>query len=172
MTNSNKIYFITSPLGQYNGWCLDKIETLFHYDDNNKIYFRFGTLSRLDLETMYDHYDRISLIINDQISNFHNTNFFYYGWEILPCLDELYKNFPGSEFLLAVNNLDDMPYEISENKKRFKLKDPKFIAAAEATQKEAIKNFVKDKIYTARVRERKSENGDIERSITTYHLKN
>jgi hypothetical protein len=172
MTNSNKIYFITSPLGQYNGWCLDKIETLFHYDDNNKIYFRFGTLSRLDLETMYNHYDRISLIINDQISNFHNTNFFYYGWEILPCLDELYKNFPGSEFLLAINNLDDMPYEISENKKRFKLKDPKFIAAAEATQKEAIKNFVKDKIYTARVRERKSENGDIERSITTYHLKN
>ena len=38
----------------------------------NKIYFRFGTLSRLDLETMYNHYDRISLIINDQISNFHN----------------------------------------------------------------------------------------------------
>ena len=159
-------------MGQYNGWCLDKIETLFHYDNNNKIYFRFGTLSRLDLETMYNHYDRISLIINDQISNFHNTNFFYYGWEILPCLDELYKNFPGSEFLLAINNLDDMPYEISENKKRFKLKDPKFIAAAEATQKEAIKNFVKDKIYTAQVRERKSENGDIERSITTYHLKN
>jgi len=171
MTNSNKIYFITSPLGQYNGWSLDKLDTLFDYNDNNKIYFRFGTLSRLDLEPMYNHYDRISLIINDQISNFHNTNFFYYGWEILPCLDELYKNFPESEFLLVVNNLNDNSFQLAENKKKFKLKDPAFVAAAEATQKEAIKNFIKDKVYTDRVRERKSQNGDVERSITTYHLK-
>jgi len=172
MINSNKIYFITSPLGQYNVWCLDKLKTLFHYDDNNKIYFRFGSLSRLDLELMYDHYDRISLIINDQISNFHNTNFFYYGWEILPCLDELYRDFPGSEFLLVVNNLDDDSFQLAANKKKGKLKDPAFVAAAEANQKTAIKNFIKGKIYTDRVRERKSENGAVERSITTYYLKN
>jgi hypothetical protein len=172
MINSNKIYFITSPLGQYNAWCLEKLETLLHFNNNNKIYFRFGTMTRLDLVPMYNAYDRVSLIINDQISNFHNTNFFYYGWETISCLDKLYENFPGSEFLLVVNNFDNETLETLEKGKMGKLNDPTILPKVAEDQKNSIKNFINGKIYTDRVRERKSENGDVEKSITTYHLKN
>ena len=171
MINSNKIYFITSPLGQYNPWCLDKLKTLFHFDDNNKIYFRFGTMIRLDLPPIYNHYDRISSVINDQISNFHNTNFFYYGWEIIPCLDELYENFPGSEFLLAVNNLDNAALEAIEKGKMGKTVDRSILPKIAEDQKNSINSFIKGKICTARLREKKSDDGIIEKSITTYHLK-
>ena len=172
MINSNKIYFIASPLGQYSSWCFNNLEKLFNLDENNKIYFKFGSPARLDFLSAVSPYDRISLIIKDQISNFNNTNFFYYGWEVVPCLDQLSRDFPESEFLLIVNNLSDTELETLENGKMGKYNNPEFLFKIAHSHRSIINNFIKDKICTARLRERKSENGDIERSITTFHLKN
>jgi hypothetical protein len=172
MINSNKIYFIASPLGQYSSWCFNNLETLLHLNDNNKIYFRFGASARLDFSSGVSPYDRISLVIKDQVSNFHDTNFFYYGWEVVPCLDELYRDFPESEFFLIVNNLNDTELETLDNGKMLKYNTPEFLSAVADSHRATIKNFISNKACTVRVREKKSDNGTIERSITTYHLKN
>jgi hypothetical protein len=171
MINSNKLYFITAPLGHYSAWCFNNLDALLYLNDNNKIYFRFGTASRLDLATEDSPYDRISLIIKDQISNFHNTNFFYYGWEVVPCLNELYRDFPNSEFLLVVNNLNDLGLENLEYGKIGNY-NAEFLSKVAENHSAAIKSFIKDKICTARLREKKSDSGIVEKSITTYHLKN
>ena len=72
MINSNKIHFITAPLGQYTGWSLDNVENLFSFNNNNKIFFKFGSKARLEISTAVPRYTRISLVANDHISNFHN----------------------------------------------------------------------------------------------------
>jgi hypothetical protein len=172
MINSNKIHFITAPLGQYTAWSLDNVENLFSFNNNNKIFFKFGSKARLDISTSVPRYTRISLVTNDHISNFHNINFVYYGWELITCLDELYRDFPGSEFSLSINNLEDPRLEKLDVRNLKKYNDLDFLITTYEQHRTIIRNFLEGKTYTSKIREKKSADGSIEKSITTYYLTN
>jgi hypothetical protein len=163
---------MSAPLGQYSKWYLDNLEKIYQLDDKNKIFFRFESQFRLDRSSAVVPYDRISLIIKDHISHFNNTNFFYYGWELLTCLEDLYQNFLGSEFILIVNNIDDPELKSFENGKIWKQHGLDFLVPTAARHRTLIDEFIKGKDYISKVREKKSIDGSIEKSITTYHLKN
>ena len=171
MINSNKIYFISGPLGQHSTWCLENLEKLFSFNDNNKVYFKFGSPSRLCYTSAVRPYDRISLVINDHISNFQNVNFVYHGWELLTCLDDLYRDFPGSEFLFIVNN-ESVPTITGKISRMRKFNDEEFLISTAKVHTKTIHEFVEGKTHTSKIREEKDSDGLILKSITTYHLVN
>lgn len=170
MTYQNKIYFFSAPLGQYSIWILENLEKLVGVNPNrNRIHFKFGTPGRLDIDTGVPPYERMSLVLRDQLSNFENTDFIYYGWEIIYCLEDLRRDYPDAEFFLILSNSDHAKERGMLGHLKFNSRE--FLLNKMSEQEILIRNFLENKNAIEQLREKKDPSGFIVESISTYHLK-
>ena len=80
---------------------LELLPTLLNYNTDNKINFRFGFYHRVDLIGTVSPFNRIRETIREHQSLYPETTLVYCGWELVECLDDLYKEFKPAEFFIT-----------------------------------------------------------------------
>jgi hypothetical protein len=106
---SDRIIFLIAPIGGGKNWMLDNIDDLFKFDDKPRIYFRFGTMERIDIPSA--PFPRIHATIEDHRLQFPDRNFIYYGWELSDCIEEIFAEYPTSEFFFTTKEYNESSAE-------------------------------------------------------------
>jgi hypothetical protein len=105
-----KLVFVCTPLGFNRLGILNKIEKYFPVsNDDNRIYFNFGQYS--DLPKREDPFLKVSSAITQNLIEFPDSTFFYYGWEVTESLDNLIEEFPDAIFTGVItddSNVDQL----------------------------------------------------------------
>jgi hypothetical protein len=97
----SKVIFLITPINHGMNLSLELLPTLLNYNTDNKINFRFGFYHRVDLIGTVSPFNRIRETIREHQSLYPETTLVYCGWELVECLDDLYKEFKPAEFFIT-----------------------------------------------------------------------
>jgi hypothetical protein len=97
----SKVIFLITPINHGMNLSLELLPTLLNYNTDNKINFRFGFYHRVDLIGTVSPFNRIRETIREHQSLYPETPLVYCGWELVECLDDLYKEFKPAEFFIT-----------------------------------------------------------------------
>jgi hypothetical protein len=97
----SKIVFLINPINHGMNLSLELLPTLLNYNIDNKINFRFGFSQGVDLIGTVKPFNRIRETIKEHRLIYPETTLVYCGWELLECLDDLYKEFEQAEFFIT-----------------------------------------------------------------------
>jgi hypothetical protein len=144
MINGNRLIFVISPMASRRDWLLEYADVLFDVQDQNKIFFRFGSPAGLDSKK--SPLPRMRLVIDEHLNEFKDTLLIYYGTDVVEMAETLYTEYPESEFL-AMRMRKDMKPMLFERLERMTngIISPDIINDTIERQFTIVDNFISEK---------------------------